>query len=118
MGVVLWPGALADLGVSVAIEHALDSADVIRVSVGHDDFLKPLAPRRFHRLFEDGEIFIASISRVDQNALGTGSDEIGVGARAREGAGVLAQRDGYALRPHGKVGHHGSQKQGGRFGHE
>ena len=80
-----------DLAGAKPFKDPSNSADVISVPVGQYDLLQGLASRCLHGALQDREEFRAAIPGIQQDLLGSRSHEVGVGAGAREGAGILAQ---------------------------
>src|SRR5271166_421085 len=89
--VVLWPRLLKHREVAKLFDHLLDATDVIDVSVGQDNSIESV---RVAQLVEaSGEEFAIdrdSLSGVEQEGPLAAPDDIGVGARTREGTRIFA----------------------------
>ena len=67
----------------------VDTTDVIWMRVGENDAFDFSAAGPRDGLFENGHVLGMTGAGIEQQALGSGTDEIGVGAGAREHARVL-----------------------------
>ena len=96
--VIRRPGQLVDRHLAEMIANLIDAADMVGVGVREHDPLDFLTANARDGFFEHRHVLVVARAGVEKEALSAGANEVGVGARAREPARVLPQRDRDAWR--------------------